>query len=92
MYQTALVDKAKKLNAKYSETEELMKNVDSDSEFRELRLQSVLLKNKRDSVKAKIGNYGTYGYKEKTKRTIEKSTTIVITQKIKIAYIIQIRF
>ena len=92
MYQTALVDKSKKLNAKYTETEELMKNADSDSEFKELRLQSVLLKSKRDSVKAKIGNYGNDGYKEKTKRTIEKSTTVVITQKIKTAYIIQIRF
>jgi len=90
IYQTALVDKAKKLNARCAETEELMKNVDSDSEFKELRLQSILLKNKRDSVKSKIGNYGADGYKEKTKRTLEKSTTIVITQKIKIAYIIQV--
>lgn len=89
-YQTALVHKAKLLTAKFNETEDRMKVADDDKQFSELRLQSILLKTKRDSVKTKIGNYGSDGYKEKTKRTLEKDTKVVMTQRIKLAYILQV--
>jgi len=92
MYQSALVDKAKRLRDEIESTEKKMQDESiNDIKYQKLEAGRLLLVNKTASMKSRIGrNYGEEGFKEKSKRTLDKPVTVIFTRKIKLAYIVQI--